>query len=507
MDPERMPVFVGVGQWSERRDDPTDAASPIEILAAVAQRAADDAGAGRALLESLDTLALSGVIGWPLRDAPARLTGALGIAPRRRIETPVGGNGPLALANRLAREIHAGACDSALIAGCDVFFSMLRARKRGAKLAWPTGVEGPGDGRTETWGEVRPPLLDVETRHGLVAPATVYPLFENAWRARRGWSLAEHRRRLGALLAPMTEVAAENPHAWFPVRRSGDEITTATPDNRMVAFPYTKFMNAVLAVDQGAAVIVCSRARARSLGIPEARWVHWWGGGDGAEQPWHVAERPDLSRAPAIARTGGAALAEAGVAIGDIEHLDLYSCFPSAIQLARDALGIDDDDPRPVTLTGGLPYAGGPGNAYTLHALACATERLRAEPGTKALCTGVGWFLSKLSATVLSSAPRPASAQGIGSVAAASAAAPETTPVTIADTAEGPATVETYTVLFDRSGSPTRGIVLARLPDGRRAVANTPAETTLLEAFAADEQVGRSGRLHEADGRNVFDPD
>ena len=506
MDTERMPVLVGVGQWSERRDDPADAASPIEILAAVAQRAAEDAGAGKALLESIDTLALSAVIGWPMRDAPALLAGALGIAPRRRIETPVGGNGPLALVNRLAREIHAGACDTALIAGCDVFFSMLRARKRGAKLAWPTGVEDTGRGRTESWGEDRPPLLDVEKRHGLVAPAMVYPLFENAWRARRGWSLAEHRRRLGALLAPMTDVAVQNPHAWFPVRRSADEITTATPDNRMVAFPYTKYMNAVLAVDQGAGVILCSRARARTLGIPEARWVHWWGGGDAAEQPWHVIERPDLSRAPGIARAGGTALAEAGVAIGDIEHLDLYSCFPSAVQLARDALGIAHDDPRPVTLTGGLPYAGGPGNAYTLHALACAAERLRAEPGTKALCTGVGWFLSKLSATVLSSAPRAASAPEIGSVSAASAAAGATTPVPIAETAEGPATVETYTVLFDRSGAPTRGIVLARLPDGRRTVANTPAEPALLEAFAAEEQVGRTGRLRNDDGRNVFDP-
>ncbi len=415
-----MPVLVGVGQWSERRDDPADAASPIEILATVARRAADDADAGKALLESLDTLALSAVIGWPMRDAPAVLAGALGIAPRRRIETLVGGNGPLALVNRLAREIHAGACDTALVAGCDVFFSMLRARKRGAKLAWPTGAEGPGHRRSESWGEDRPALLGAEKRHFLVSPAMVYPLFENAWRARRGWSLAEHRRRLGALLAPMTDVAAENPYAWFPVRRSADEITTATPENRMVSFPYT--------------------------------------------------------------------------------------CFPSAVQLARDALGIDDGDPRPVTLTGGLPYAGGPGNAYTLHALACATERLRAESRAKALCTGVGWFLSKLSATVLSSAPRPTSAPAIGSVTAAATGVPEAPPVPLADAAEGPATVETYTVHFDRSGIPTRGIVFARLPDGRRTVANTPAEPALLTAFAAEEQVGRGDRLRTDDGRNIFDP-
>jgi acetyl-CoA C-acetyltransferase len=506
MDRERMPVLIGVGQWSERREDPAEAASPIDILAAVAQRAADDAGAGKALLESLDTLALCSVMAWPMRDTPSLLANTLGIAPRRRIETPVGGNGPLALVTRVPREIAAATCHPAPVAGCDVYYPMLRARTRTARLAWPTGADGPGDGRTEIWGEDRPALLDSEKRHGLFAPALVYPLFENAWRARRGWSLAEHRRRLGALLAPMTAVAAENPYAWFPVARPAEEIVTPTAENRMVAFPYTKYMNAVLAVDQGAAVIVCSRARARALGVPEERCVYWWGGGDAAEQPWHIAERPDLSRAPGIARSGGAALAEANVAIADIEHLDLYSCFPCAVQLARDAIGIADDDPRPVTLTGGLPYAGGPGNAYTLHALACAVERLRAEPDTRALCTGVGWFLSKHSSTILASAPRPARAPAIGSVAAGSAAPADANGVAIAEHADGPATVETYTVLFDRSGAPTRGIVLARLPDGRRTVANTPAEPAVLAAFAAGEQVGRAGSLRQSDGRNLFDP-
>lgn len=499
MSDERTPVLVGVGQWSERHEDPAGAASPIAILAAVARRAADDAGAGKALLEALDTLAVVPVTAWPMRDAPSLLAAALGVAPARRITTSIGGNSPGLLVNRLAREIAAGRCEAALVCGCDVFFSMLHAHERGVKLAWPTG----GEGRSELVGEDPPPLSEVERRHGMVAPATVYPLFENAWRARRGWSLEEHRRRLGALLAPMTEVAAANPYAWFPVRRSAEEIGTPAPANRMVGFPYTKYMNAVLAVDQGAAVILCSRARARALAIPEERMVHWWGGGDAREEPWAVTERPDLARAPGIARAGGAALAEAGVAIGEIEHLDLYSCFPCAVQLARDALGIADDDPRAVTLTGGLPYAGGPGNAYTLHSLACAVEKLRAVPGTRALVTGVGWFLSKHSVGVLASAPRPAGAPVIGSVAVAPAAS---APVPLADRVDGDGTVETYTVLFDREGAPTRGIVLARLADGRRAVANTPADRALLEAFAAREQIGRTGRLRPGEQIHLFDP-
>jgi acetyl-CoA C-acetyltransferase len=498
MSRDRDPVLVGVGQWSERREDPSEAASPVEILAAVARRAADDAGAGKALLEALDTLAVVNVSAWRMRSAAGLLAEALGIAPARRFDTSIGGNTPTLLVNRFAREIAAGRCDAALVAGCDVFFSVARARKRGVTLAWPTG----GD-PSELVGDDSSPLLDVEIRHGLVAPARVYPLFENAWRARRGWSLEEHRRRLGALLAPMTQVAAANPHAWFPIARSAEEIATPTPANRMVAFPYTKYMNAVLEVDQGAAVIVCSRARARALGVPEERLVAWWGGGDAREEPWAVVERPDLARAPGIARAGGAALAEAGLAIDEIELLDLYSCFPCAVQLARDALGIADDDPRPVTLTGGLPYAGGPGNAYTLHSMARAVEALRARPGARALVTGVGWFLSKHSAAVLSAAPRPAGAPAIGSQAAPPGSA---TPVPLADGVEATGTVETYTVLFDRDGTPTRGIVLARLADGRRAVASTPADRDLLEAFAAREQIGRTGRLRPGEGVQLFEP-
>ncbi|MEB2345357.1 MAG: acetyl-CoA acetyltransferase [Deltaproteobacteria bacterium] len=496
---DRDPVLVGAAQWSERRDDPAAAAGPVEILAAVARRAADDAGAGKALLEALDTVAVPSVTAWRMRDAAGLLVEALGIAPARRVATPIGGNTPTMLVNRFAREIAGGRCEAVLVAGCDVFFSVLQARRRGVRLAWPTG----GDGRSEAAGDDASPVLEVEQRHGMVAPSSVYPLFENAWRARRGWSLDEHRRRLGALLAPMTEVAAANPHAWFPVRRSAGEIATPATANRMVAFPYTKYMNAVLEVDQGAALILCSRARARALGVPEERLVHWWGGGDAKEEPWPVALRPDLSRSPGVARVGAAALAEAGLTIGEVEHLDLYSCFPSAVQLARDALGIADDDPRPVTLTGGLPYAGGPGNAYTLHALARAAGRLRAAPGTHALVTGVGWYLSKHSAVVLGAAPRPDAAPAIGSIAVA----PSTSlPVELAEeAAEG--SVETYTVLFDREGAPVRGIVLARLADGRRAVANTPPDRTLLEALAARDPIGTPGRLRPGQPLQLFEPD
>ena len=48
--------------------------------------------------------------------------------------------------------------------------------------------------------------------------------------------------------------------------------------------------------------------------------------------------------------------------ISEIDAFDIYSCFPSAIQIACDEIGLDIDDPRNLTVTGGLPYFGGPGN-------------------------------------------------------------------------------------------------------------------------------------------------
>jgi acetyl-CoA C-acetyltransferase len=434
MTDERAAVIVGVGQWSERIEDPQQVPSPVEILAEVARRAARDAGPGPKLLEALDTVALVPLTAWPTKNLARLLAESLAIRPAQELVTTIGGNSPQMLVNHFAREIAGGRRDAVLIAGCDVFRTMRRARKAGVGLDWPTG----GDGTPETLGKDGSPVLEPERIHGLGAPAVVYPLFENAWRARRGWSLDEHRRRLGALLAPMTEVAVGNPYAWFPVRRSAEEIATPSPDNRMVSFPYTKYMNAILEVDQGAGLILCSAARARAAGIPESRWVHWWGGGDAVEEPWHVCERPDLSRSPGIARAGAAALAEAGVSIDEIGHFDLYSCFPCAVQLARDALGVADDDPRPVTLTGGLPYAGGPGNAYVLHALARAVERLRDAPGTRALVTGVGWYLTKHAIGVLASAPRPGSAPPVGSV---EVAVPSGARVPIAEAADGPAAI------------------------------------------------------------------
>jgi acetyl-CoA C-acetyltransferase len=497
---DRRPVLVGVAQLMQREADLAEALSPLDMLEQTAQEAAEAAGAGERVLRGLDTVGVVGTLGWYFQNAPRLLAERLGAQPRREFGTPIGGETPLYMVNVVARRIAAGEVATALVCGTHNLRTRRRAQLQGVELDWETG----GSGEPELLGVDRPGTTQAEAAYGIGYPASIYPIFENALRARRGLDLETHRKRLGALMSPFTEVAAKNPYAWFPTARSAEEIATPSPRNRMIAFPYTKYMNAVMEVDQAAAVLMTSAGAARALGIPEERWVYWCGGAETVEECWYPSERPDFSRCQALREAGKGALAEAGVELGDLTHMDLYSCFPVAVEMACEMLGLDEGDPRGLTVTGGLPYAGGPGNNYTLHALATMAEKVRAGPGATGLVTGNGWYFTKHTATVVSSAPCEKEDWPAPASSAKADEAP--TPPSSTDPAEGSATLETYTVLYDRDGAPERGIVLGRTAEGRRFVANTPGDRALLEAFVATEQIGCKGTLRQEEGRNVFDP-
>jgi acetyl-CoA C-acetyltransferase len=499
---DRTPILVGAGQLVQRDADPREALKPQEMLEAVARSATDDAGAGDRLLRELDSIGL--VTSYPNRaDNPVRLLAErLGARPSREYVSEVGGQIGVTMANFMAERITRGKARTALIAGCNNLKTVARARQAGVELDWAGG----GEGEPELVGELKMGNSEYETGYGLDNPPHIYPIFENALRARRGLDLAAHRKQLGELFSPFSKVASENPYAWFPTFRSPDELTTVTPQNRMIAFPYPKYLNAVLATDQAAALLMTSVAAARALGIPEERWVYWWGGAEAVEEAWWPSERPDFAACPAMLDSSAGALANAGVGIDEIGHFDFYSCFPVAVEMACEMLGLDQRDPRGFTVTGGLPYAGGPASAYTLHSLAAMMERLRDDPGSKGLVTGNGWYLTKHAASVWSSGPMPGDAPRAALPDPLPSAGMEKTPAPAVAQAAGRAVVETYTVLYDREGVPVRGIVLGRQADGQRFLANTAEDRSLLEAFVAAEQVGREGTLSHRDGSNVFDP-
>lgn len=507
MSDDRIPVIVGAAQLVQRDADPKEALEPLAMLLQVARGAAEDARAGDKLLRDLDTVGIVSVANWQEQNAPRFVAQHLGAQPKYEYTSEMGGQIGVTMANLVAKKITQGETKAALIAGCNNLRTLVKAHQKGVALDWKTG----GTGQPEMVGSLEPGSNELEAKYGMVMPPDVYPLFENAVRAARGHSLDEHRARLGKLFSRFTEVAAANPYAWFPIARSPEEITTEVPSNRMIAYPYTKYMNAILNTDQAAGLLMCSVAKARELGIPEDRWVYWWGGAESQEEAWFPSERPSYARCPSMLDAHRGALQNAGIGVDDLDRIDFYSCFPIAVEMAAEQLGLALDDPRGFTVTGGLPYAGGPASAYTVHSLCSMADRLREKPsgkkgGAKGFVTGNGWYLTKHAASVWSTERKPGDLP-VGTLPSElPSKAVATAPAKVDESASGAGTVEAYTVLYDRDGAPARGIVLGRTAEGRRFLANTPGDRALLEGFVAAEQVGSKGKLSQQGGFTIFEP-
>ncbi|MBA3282139.1 MAG: acetyl-CoA acetyltransferase [Acidimicrobiia bacterium] len=483
LDP-RTPVVVAVGQVEQRTDDPTRAVEPTALLARAARQAETDSGS-RELLATLDTVAVIRILSWRYRDPAALVAAELGISPRRTIETADGGNYPQTMLNRACLEIQAGTADAVLIGGAEAWRTRTSARKAGMAQDWTRQHDtvAPTEAVTNPQDLAHPG----EWARKVMMPIEIYPLFENALRAAEGWSIDEHRDRLAQLWSGFSEVAATNPHAWIQQAYSPAELRDPTPANRMVGFPYTKLMNANNAVEQAGCFVVCSVDRARQLAIPTDRWVFPWSGTD-AHEHWFVSHRWNLAEAPAIRLAGRAALELAGVGVDDLAHVDVYSCFPSAVQIAAREIGLGTD--RPLTVTGGLSFAGGPWNNYVSHSIATMVERLRGDAGSLGLVTANGGFLTKHAFGVYSTTPPPTAFRHVD----AQADVDRLPRRELAEVVDGPVTVETSTVVHDRESEPEKAITACRLPDGRRAWGGS-TDIDVMKLLVSEETAGRPGHL------------
>jgi acetyl-CoA C-acetyltransferase len=317
-------------------------------------------------------------------------------------------------------------------------------------------------------------------------------MFEQALRVSTGESVDDHRRRIAELWARFNEVAVRNPHAWIRKPVTSEDISQPGPTNRMISWPYTKLMNSNNMVDQGAALILTSVEAATRLGIPTDRWVYPYAGTD-AHDTYSISERADLHRSPAIRIGGTRALELAGSGIDDMAYVDLYSCFPSAVQVAAAELGLPVDDPaRPLTVTGGLTFAGGPWNDYVSHAVATMVGVLREDPDSVGLCSANGGLLTKHAIGLYSCQP-PSGTVQVESVQAAVDALP--TREAAPDHAGG-VTIETYTVMHDRDGNSQRVFAFGLLEDGRRTLAATD-DAAVAGAFLAEDPLGRTAIVRD----------
>lgn len=483
------PILIGQGQITSRAKTLEDFIHPIEFMKRAIEAAAEDAGLGRTLVERADSLHVVNMLSWNHKDAPAALSEALNINPATREYTAVGGNTPQWLVNRAADRMAARESEIAIIAGCEVLRSVKLAMKFGKDIgAFRDRVQVP------MIGVNRLGTTQIENEHFADRPVRIYPLLENALRAKEGLTIEQQRRELGKFAESFSSVAAANPLSWFPVKRSAEEAVTPSPQNRMIGWPYPKYLNAVMEVDQAAALIMTTTDMATRLGVPKDKWVYLHGGQDAMDH-WFVSERSELADSVAIKACVTDALAQAGVGLDQMAFFDLYSCFPVMPRLTRHVLGMSHDDPRPMTITGGLPYFGGAGNNYVSHSIAEAVVRLRAHREQYGMITSNGFYSTKHGVGVYSG-QEPRRAWSRTDPHAFQEALPLPPPLETDAAPSGGFTIDSYTVWHDQNGAPEYGILIGRTDEGKRAWAQTnKADKDLLGAMMSEEWVGRKGRV------------
>lgn len=458
--------MAAIGAWVQERRKPGvdgrwEPIEPAEFLARLGRRLGADA---------VDLVACARPYAWEYEDLAGEVADRLGLGDAVTITADHGGNSPVDLLGAVAERLDAGEARAALVLGCETMHSRRLARSEGRWLDWTPRPDRRADTSMAT---------DLEARHGLGLPLDIFAVVDHTLRHRHGRSRTESRRRSAAILARNAAVSATNPFAWFGEAHDAASIADPTPDNRMVADPYTKRMCAVMDVDMGAGLRVTADG---AVGVRSVA---------GAHDPHRLVHRPRLDDSPAMRWAAAAALDGAGIDADEVDAFDLYSCFASAVELAAEAVGLDPlTDPRPLTTTGGLAYAGGPGNAYTLHAIAAACDAIAEGRRDTVAVNGIGMACSKHTWTVLGTGAGPTAVVPHPGIVGAS--------VTEAVDPIGTGTVAGFTVLWDRDG-PARSVFLVDLPDGRRTVANGPDDDVWFARLADLDPMGATVTVSPGD--------
>jgi acetyl-CoA C-acetyltransferase len=481
IDP-RAPVIVGVGQALSRDVSDEDGTEPVALILEALRRAGEDSGASQRLLAAAESVRCVSVIGWSYPDLAALIARRLGARPRETLHSAaIGGEGPQRLLNDTARAISGGELDVALVGGGEAIATLRAAQSEGRTPRWrpPDQAGRP----VRTLEAPRPGVNDAETAAGLAPPMFMYALIESAVRTARNSTPEAHLERIARLWSRFSDVAAGNPHAWLARSHSAGEIATPAPDNRLVAAPYTKLLTANIQVNMASGLILASADAAERAGVAKDRWVFIHAGAQ-AQDEWHVSERHQLAASPAIRAAGRAVLDHVGIGVDEIAHVDLYSCFPSAVQIAAEELGLSLDDPaRPLTVTGGLTFAGGPGNNYSAHAIAALTHRLREDSDAYGLATALGWYLTKHAVGVYSARPPRRAFASLDPTPQPQRARRARTDYA------GPATLEAWTVTYRRDGDPDAAVISCLTPDGERALLRT-SDRDAVAAILRDDPIG-----------------
>jgi len=381
---KNLPCIIGVAQhtWHPSHED---APEPLEQWAQMARQAALDAG-NEKLVSALDEVDVVFSLSWNYDDAPSQLAQKLGCTPKNKKLSGLSGTSPQKFINEAAEQILRGETQLALVVGGEALATKKKAKKEDRLLPWAKPVN-------KTAMPFDEPFHPSEVAHQIFQAYLTFAMLDSARRHHLKLALEKNREQEAEMMSRLSRVASQNPAAWFPKAYRVEELLDDDNANRPVAYPYNKLQMAFMDVDMAAAVIIASSQKADELGIPESKriYLHGW---SYAREPAAIAERPELWHSPAMEIASEQALHMANISCNSLAHMDIYSCFPASLNFTRDALGIGEQDQRPLTVTGGLPYFGGPGNNYTTHAVVSMVKRLRQHRGDFGLVSGVGMHLT-----------------------------------------------------------------------------------------------------------------
>ena len=477
---QNTPIVAGVAQTQHRIQELEGFIEPIDLMLRACQLAEADTNT-RLLNQVQSVRVIRGI--WPYQNPARYIAEQIGAQQAQCMGTMFGGNYNQVVVNDSAAAITRGELDLVLITGAEIGYSSSKAARLNQTIEYR---DLPGLYDRVLGQSQQPEHHDFERTKGIRQAIQVYPMYENAIRHCRDESIDHHLKRVSELWAGFSQVASGNPHAWLQDPFSAETIRTASARNRQISVPYTKLMNSNNAVDMGAALIMCSVAKARSLGIPESKWVYPYAGVEGNDH-FSASVRDNFYSSPAIRLAGQRLFELTQTEPADLDYVDLYSCFPAAVQIAAQELGLPES--RALTVTGGLTFAGGPLNNYVMHSIARTVELLRKDPHKKALVTANGGNLYKQAMAIYSGVP-PASTFKRDNVQQQIDALPARTCL---PEYQGRVTVESYTVMYDHQ-QPVIAHLSCLTESGQRVWANSQ-DQALMQAMTEQEFCGSAAKL------------
>lgn len=505
--PDNTPVIVGVGDIIDKRE--VDGPDPLTLLGQASEIAFEDTG----IKNVIDYLDAIGVVRFSVdfstatnqsrfgySNFPRSLANKIGVKKDiSELYSGMGGNAPQVLLQEISKKIHANEIHCALISGGEVLQTMISKLKSGEKLNW----EDSAGGKPEIIGINDEGFSEEEKKHYMDLPSNVYPIFANAIRSSKSQSSEEHLRECSELFSKFSKVASLNPKAWFPKFRTPEEIEEISDSNRLVGFPYTKYLNSMIRVNMASSLVVMSEKLTKELKIPQNKKVYIHGSCV-LNDIWNVSKRPSLNESPAIRECGKEVLSQAGISLSEISFLDIYSCFPSAVQIAQKELSLDSNDDRPLTVTGGLPYFGGPGNAYTMFSSSEMVKKLRSNPNEYGMVTANSWFLTKHAINIFSCKP-PQEIDWEKDFIKLQSEINSREIKNFNTKPNGLGKVISYTIVQGRKNL-EYGIVIGELEDKSKFIANILGEQSFLKKLTENELLGIKGEVKHASERNIFKP-